>query len=85
MQQSTERDISVAFQRLSITPEIRKYGNGVKELTTPFKTKKFTVIEILRKENKKGPNTKSIFEYLKKNETNDVLENQLVIKIRSKD
>ena len=49
MQQSTERGISVASQRLSITPEIRKHGNELKELTTPFKTKIYTVIEILRK------------------------------------
>ena len=76
MQQSTERDISVAFQRLSITPETRKYGNEPKELTTPFKTKIYTAIEILRKEKKKCPDTKSIFEYLKKNdETTDISQN----------
>ena len=72
MQQSTEKDISVAFQRLSITPKTRKHGNELKELTTPFKTKFFTVIEILRQEKKKRPGTKSIFEYLKKNETTDM-------------
>ena len=72
MQQSTEKDISVAFQRLPITPETRKHGNELKELTTPFKTKFFTVIEILRQEKKKRPGTKSIFEYLKKNETTDM-------------
>ena len=49
MQQSIERDVSVAFQRLSITPETRKHGNELKELTTPFKTKIYRVIEILRK------------------------------------
>ena len=78
MQQSTERDISVAFQRLSITPETRKHGNELKELTTPFKTKIYTAIEILRKEKKKRPDTKSIFEYLKKNdEIADISENQV--------
>ena len=78
MQQSTKRDISVAFQRLSITPETRKYGNELKELTTPFKTKIYTAIEILRKEKKKRPDTKSIFEYLKKNdEIADISENQV--------
>ena len=78
MQQSTERDISVAFQRLSITPETRKHGNELKELTTPFKTKIYTATEILRKEKKKRPNTKSIFEYLKKNdEIADISENQV--------
>ena len=71
MQQTTDKD-SVAFQRLSITPETRKHGNELKELTTPFKTKFFTVIEILRQEKKKRPGTKSIFEYLKKNETTDM-------------
>ena len=30
MQQSTEKDIIVAFQRLSITPELRKHGNELK-------------------------------------------------------
>ena len=30
MQQSTERDFSVAFQRLSSTPETRKHGNELK-------------------------------------------------------
>ena len=39
MQQSTERDTSVAFQRLSITPKTPKHRNELKELTTPFKTK----------------------------------------------
>ena len=39
MQQSTEKDISVAFQRLPITPETREHGNELKELTTPFKKK----------------------------------------------
>ena len=78
MQQSTEKDISVAFQRLSITPETRKHGNELKKLTTPFKTKIYTAIEILRKEKKKRPDTKSIFEYLKKNdEIADISENQV--------
>ena len=76
MQQSTEKDISVAFQRLSITPETRKHGNELKELTTPFTTKFFTAIEILRKEKKKGPDTKSIFEHLKKNKTTEIKSNQ---------
>ena len=39
MQQSTERDTNVAFQRLSIIPETPKHRNELKELTTPFKTK----------------------------------------------
>ena len=78
MQQSTERDINVAFQRLSITPETRNHGNELKELTTPFKTKTYTAIEILRKEITKGPGTKSIFGYLKKNdEIADISENQV--------
>ena len=47
-------------------------------MTTPFKTKIFTAIEILRKEKKKRADTKSIFEYLKKNdETTDISENQV--------
>ena len=66
MQQPTERDVSVAFQRLSITPETRKHGNELKELATPFKTKIYTAIEILCKEKKKRLDTKPIFEYLKK-------------------
>ena len=66
MKQSTERDISVAFQRLSITPETRKRGNELKELTTPVKSKIFTTIEILGKKKTKRPDTKSIFDYLKK-------------------
>ena len=78
MQQSTERDISVAFQRLSITPEIRKHGNELKELTSPFKTKIYTAIEILCKEKRKRPDTKSIFAYLKKNdEIADISANQV--------
>ena len=77
MQQSREKDISVAFQRLSITPETRKHGNELKQLTTPFTTKYFTAIEILRKEKKKRRDTKSIFEYLKKNETTDISEIQV--------
>ena len=78
MQQSTERDISVAFQGLSVTLETRKHGKELKELTAPFKTKIYTVIEILRKEKKKRPVTKAIFEYLKKNdETTDISENQV--------
>ena len=52
MQQSTKKDISIAFQRLSITPETLKHENELKELTTPFKTKLFKAIEILRKEKK---------------------------------
>ena len=63
---------------MSITPETRTHGNELKELTTPLKTKNFTAIEILRKEKKKRPDTKSIFEYLKKNdETTDISENQV--------
>ena len=47
-------------------------------MTTPFKTKIFTAIEILRKEKKKRADTKSIFEHLKKNdETTDISENQV--------
>ena len=46
-------------------------------MTTSFKTKIYTAIEILRKE-KKRPDTKSIFEYLKVNdETADISENQV--------
>ena len=78
MQQSTERDISVACRRLSITPETRKPGNKLKEFTTPFKTKIYTAIEILHKEKKKRPHTKSLFEYLKKHDvTTDISENQV--------
>ena len=47
-------------------------------MTTPFKAKIYTAIEILRKEKKKRPDTKSIFEYLKKNdEIADISENQV--------
>ena len=60
-QQSREREISVAFQRLSI-PETRKHRNEIKELTTPFKTKVFTTIEILCKERKKHTDPNSTFE-----------------------
>ena len=78
MQQSIEKDINVAFERLSTTPETRKHENELKELTTPFKTKFFTTVEILRKERKKRLDTKStLFEYLKKNETTDISENQV--------
>ena len=77
MQQATERDINVDFRRLSITPKTRKQGNEQKELTTPCKTKIFTVIEILRKEKKKRPDAKSIFEYFKKNKTTDISENHV--------
>ena len=47
---------------------------------SPFKTKFFTAIEILCQEKKKHLDTKSIFEYLKKNETNDISEylNQMI-------
>ena len=75
-QQPTEKDTSVAFQRLPITPETQKHGNEPKELTT-FNTKIFTAIEILFKEKKKCPDTKSIFEYLKKNELTDISEKQV--------
>ena len=44
MYQSIEKDIIVAFQRLSISTETRKHGNELKELTAPFKTKVFTAI-----------------------------------------
>ena len=37
----------------------------------------FTAIEILHKEKKKCLNAKSIFEYLKKNETTDISEKQV--------
>ena len=50
MQQSTKRDINIAFQRLFITPKTRKHRNEPKELTTPFKTKIYTAIEVLQKE-----------------------------------
>ena len=76
MQQSTEKDTSVAFQRLCITPETQKHGNELKELTT-FKTKIFTATEILHKEKRKCPKAKSVFEYIKKNETTDILEKQV--------
>ena len=79
MQQSTEKDITVAFQRLSITPETPKHGNELKELTTPFQTKIFTAIEILRKEKKKRPNTKSIFDYFGKSSRISQMINQNLI------
>ena len=47
------------------------------KLTTPFKTKSFKTIEIWCKEKKKHPDTKSISEYLEKNDTTDILENQV--------
>ena len=77
MDQSTEREISVAFQRLSITPETRKHGNKLEELTTPFKTKIVTAIEILREEKKKRPDTQFMFKYLKKNEKTDISKDQV--------
>ena len=47
-------------------------------MTTPFKAKIYTAIEILRKKKRKRPDTKSIFEYLKKNdEIADSSENQV--------
>ena len=55
MQQSTERGTSVAFQRLSITPETPKHRNELKESTTPFKTKIYTAKEILRKKRRNVP------------------------------
>ena len=48
----------------------------MRELISLVKTKIFTAVEILCKE-KKHLDTKSIFEYLKKNETADIFENQL--------
>ena len=75
MQQPTEKDTRAAFQRLPITPDTQKHGNESKELTT-FNTKIFTAIEILCKE-KKCPDTKPIFEYLKKNELTDISEKQV--------
>ena len=62
MQQSTEKDTSVAFQRLSITPETQKHGNELKELTIS-NTTNFTAIEILCKEKKKCPDTKLYIVY----------------------
>ena len=73
---TNRKDTSVAFQRLPITPETQKHGNEPKGLTT-FNTKIFTAIEILCKEKKKCPDTKSIFEYLKKNELTDISEKQV--------
>ena len=75
MQQSTEKETSVAFQRLFVTPETQTHGNELKELTT-FKTNIFTATEMLHKEKKKCPNSKSIFEFIKKNETTDISEKQ---------
>ena len=73
MQQSTKKETSATFQRLFITPETQKHGNELKKLTT-FKTKIFIATEMLHKEKKKCPNAKSIFEYIKKNETTDISE-----------
>ena len=78
MQQSIERDIIIAFQRLSVTPETRKHGNELKELTITFKTNFYTAIEILPKEKKKRPDAIFIFEYLQKNdEAVDISGNQV--------
>ena len=76
MQQSTEKDTSLAFQRLFITLETQKHGNELKELTT-FKTNIFRATEILHKEKKKCPSAKSISEYIKKNERTDISEKQV--------
>ena len=65
MQQPTEKDTSVAFERLPITPETQKHGNEPKELTT-FNTKFFTAIEILCKEKKKCPDTNLYLSTLKR-------------------
>ena len=48
MQQSVEREISAAFQRLPITLDTPTHRNLIKEMATPFKTKIFTAIKILR-------------------------------------
>ena len=37
MMQQPKRNISVAFQSLSIIPETQKHGSELKELTTPLK------------------------------------------------
>ena len=47
MQQSVEREISAAFQRLPITLDTPTHRNLIKEMATPFKTKIFTAIKIL--------------------------------------
>ena len=60
-----------------ITQKSRIIGNERTSSTTPFKTHVFARIEVLRKEKKKHPNTKSISEYLKKNETSDISGNEI--------
>ena len=47
MQQSVEREIRAAFQRLPVTLDTSTHRNLIKEMATPFKTKIFTAIKIL--------------------------------------
>ena len=66
-----------SLPKTSVTPEIRKNVNQLKEFTTLFKTKIFTATEILHKEKKKRRDTKSMFEYPKENETTEISEYQV--------
>ena len=73
MQQSTEKRHQCSFSKTSITPETQKQGNELKELTV------FNFYSHRNPAQRKEemPHAKSIFEYLKKNETTDISEKQV--------
>ena len=73
MTQSDDNEISFAFERLSLDPEPNDKNKSKFTLTKKI----FEVIDILRNEKMKRPDTKSIYELIKKNYNISISESEM--------
>ena len=73
MTQSDDNEISFAFERLSLDPEPNDKNKSKFTLTK----KVFKTIDILRNKKKKRPDTKSIYELIKKNYNISISESEM--------
>ena len=73
MTQSDDNEISFAFERLSLDPEPNDKNKSKFTLTK----KVFEAIDILRNKKKKRPDTKSIYELIKKNYNISISESEM--------
>ena len=73
MSKSDDNDISFAFERLSLCTDANENASHTNALTENI----FQAIDIIRNKKRKRPDTKSLFEFIKKNDNSNITESQL--------
>ena len=73
MSKSDDNDISFAFERLSLCTDANKNASHTNVLTENI----FQATDIIRNKKRKRPDTKSLFEFIKKNDNSNITESQL--------